>query len=87
MATQELNRLNHYPEFQTNAGIQSIIDFVDNDQLPPGLNARQTARFQQKFGPNSGFDAGNGQLFYSPNAQIHLEVVRPNQHESRNTNA
>ena len=41
MATQELNRLNHYPKFTTNAGIQNIIH-----QLPAGLNARQSARFQ-----------------------------------------
>ena len=83
MATQELNRLNHYPEFTTNAGIQNIIHFINNNQLPAGLNARQSARFQQKFGAGSGFVVIHGRLHYNPNAQINLEVVSPNQRQQK----
>ena len=63
-ATQELNRLNHYPEFTTNAGINAVIEFINDGALPAGLNARQSARYQQKFGAGSGFEVANGRLYY-----------------------
>ena len=85
MSSQELKKLNHYPEFRTNNGINDIITFIANGNLPNGLNPRQTARYNIKFGVNSGFVVRNhnGQqtLFYNPNANIDLEVVRPNQRQ------
>jgi hypothetical protein len=85
MTTRELKRLNHYPEFRTDIGINAIIQFIVNGVVPAGLNARQTARYNQKFGPASGFVVRhhNQDLFYNPNANIDLEVVRPNQRQAR----
>ena len=85
MTSRELKRLNHYPEFSTDAGINSIISFIANGVLPAGFNARQTARYNQKFGAGSGFVVRNQNqdLFYNPNPNINLEVVRPNQIQGR----
>lgn len=85
MSSRELKRLNHYPEFRTNAGINSIIHFIVNGVFPAGLNARQTARYNQKFGAGSGFVVRhhNQDLFYNPNVNIDLEVVRPNLRQAR----
>ena len=45
------------------------------------MNARQMAAWNTKYGPGSGFIvrvvAGNNELFYNPNANFDLEVVRP----------
>ena len=81
MTTNELKKLNHYPEFRTDARIDEVINFLNTDVLLPGMNARQTAAWNAKFGPGSGFIvraiAGNNQLFYNPNANFDLEVARP----------
>jgi hypothetical protein len=86
MTSRELKRLNHYPEFKTNNGIDSIINFIQNGINPANLNARQIARFNTKFGAGSGFVVnvvnGNHTLFYNPNANINLEVVRPTQRDN-----
>ena len=55
MSSTELKRLNHYPEFQTNAGINNIINFIANGIPPAGMNARQLARYNQKFGVGSDY--------------------------------
>lgn len=81
--TQELNRLNHYPDFANNNGINIAIDFIQHDNLPPGFDARQTARMHVKFGAGSGFVVRHGRLYYNPNANINLEVVRPAQRNAR----
>jgi len=81
MTSRQLKKINNYPEFKTGAGIDSIINFIANGVLPPGLNPRQQARYNQKFGAGSGFVvrglAPNQDLFYNPNANINLEVVYP----------
>ncbi len=43
MTTNELKKLNHYPEFRTDAGIDKVINFLNTGVLLPGMNARQTA--------------------------------------------
>lgn len=85
MSSRELKRLNHYPELRTDNGINAIIQFIANGNLPAGLNARQIARYNQKFGAGSGFVVRNHNqdLFYNPNENIDLEVVRPNQRQAR----
>jgi len=77
MTTTQLKTFNHYIEFRTNQGINEVINFIQQGVIPPGLNARQTNRFNQKFGPNSGFVVIQNRLHYNPNPQINLEVVRP----------
>ena len=85
MTSRELKKLNHYPEFSTNAGINEIIDFIANGVFPEGLNTRQRTRYNVKFGAGSGFVVRNNNqtLHYNPNANIDLEVVRPNQRQQR----
>jgi hypothetical protein len=85
MTSRELKRLNHYPEFRTNAGITNIIDFISEGVFPQGLNTRQRTRYNAKFGAGSGFVVRNNNqtLHYNPNANIDLEVVKPNQRQQR----
>jgi len=83
MTSTQLKRLNNYPEFRTDAGINDIINFIRNGNHPPNLNQRQTNRYDEKYGPNSGFVIINDRLHYRPNNEINLEVVRPNQRLNR----
>ena len=85
MTSQQLKKLNHYPEFTTDAGIIQIIDFIANDVDPPGLNERQLERYVEKFGNASGFQVtlDDQHLFYHPNANIDLEVVKPDERQQK----
>ena len=87
MATTELNSFNKYPEFRTNNGINSVIQFIATGILPPNLTNRQANRVQDKFGAGSGFIVilihGNQELFYNPNPQYDIEVVRPGNKNNR----
>jgi len=84
MTSTQLKRLNHYPEFRNDNSIGGIIQFITNGIIPAGLNVRQTERFNEKFGANSGFVVRNGnRLFYNPNPNIDLEVIRPNDRMAR----
>lgn len=98
MTSLELRKINNYPEWDTEAGINSVIQFIQNQQLPNGLNARQQRRFQEKFG-NGNWVVENIEnerfLFYNPpildeerqitneNRRIKLQVVRPNEHNQK----
>ena len=88
MTTRELKKLNKYPEFETNAGIDGIIDFITSDynDYPDRLiTQRQRNRYFEKFGAQSHFEVRNVNdeptLFYHPAAQINLAVARPSQRE------
>ena len=85
MTTENLMRFNHY-DF-TNVGIDNAINFINWGVVPPGLDARQDAAFQTKFGPHTGFISrvvhGHAELFYNPNPNFNLEVVRPNNTQAR----
>ena len=85
MTSRELKRLNHYPEFRTNAGIEEIFDFIVNAVFPLEFNTRQRTRYNAKFGAGSGFVVRNNnqELHYNPNGNIDLEVVRPDQREQK----
>lgn len=85
MTSRELKRLNNYPEFRTDGDIDDIIDFVANNVLPAGLNARRTARYNRKFGAGSGFVVRNNntRLFYKPNPDIDIEVIKPTNRQAR----
>ena len=69
--TQELKRLNHYPEFQTDPQINQVIHYINTGVFPPGLNQRQQNRYAQKF---NGFLVQFGLLRYRPNPNINLVV-------------
>jgi hypothetical protein len=69
--TQELKRLNHYPEFQTDPQINQVIHYINTGVFPPGLNQRQQQRYAQKF---NGFVVQHGALKYRPNPNINLTV-------------
>ena len=82
MTTTELKRLNNYPEIKTDAGINSIIQYINLNILPVGMNPQETARWTEKYGINSGFITrninANQELFYNPlHTTVDLEVVRP----------
>lgn len=85
--SKELKKLNHYPEWKTIEGINSVINFVRNGNLPVGLNHRQAVRFIEKFGPNSGFVVrlvGHQPiLFYHPNDDLNIEVIKPDDRTDR----
>ena len=85
MTSRELKRLNNYPEFRTDGDIDDIINFVANNVFPAGLNARQTARYNRKFGAGSGFVVRNNntRLFYNPNPDIDIEVIKPTNRQAR----
>ena len=94
MATSKiLKSLQEYPEFQTAVGIQGVIAYVHSVRLglppvyPPGLNARQRHRYDEKFGENF-VDVGN-RLYYRPNVpghpggfRLNLEVAFPAQRQA-----
>ena len=90
MTSVLLHTLNHYPEFQSNAGINGIIAYVNSLPLAPGARVfpahintnAQRARYHQKFG-NNFVVVGAIQLFYRPSPRINLEVVRPQNHFCR----
>ena len=79
MATQEIKRINAYS--MTNADINDAIAFINSGYVlfPAGMNARQRARFNQKFGAGTSFIVAGGQLRYNPNPNINLPVARPAQ--------
>ena len=86
MTSLELRKINNYPEWNTEAGINSVINFIQNQELPAGLNARQQRRFQEKFG-NGNWVVENIEnerlLFYRPTivneaSRLNLLVSRPN---------
>jgi hypothetical protein len=83
MTSTQLKRFNNYPEFRTDEGINQIINFIRNGNLPPGLNLRQTNRYDEKYGVNSGFVIINNRLHYRSNNEINLEVVRPDERLNR----
>ena len=61
MATQEIKRINAYK--MTNNDINDAIAFINSGYVlfPGGMNARQRARFNQKFGMGTGFIVANGE--------------------------
>ena len=79
MATQEIKRINAYK--MTNNDINDAIAFINSAYVlfPAGMNARQRARFNQKFGAGTGFIVANGELTYNPNPNINVPVARPAQ--------
>ena len=77
MATQAVKRINAYQ--MNNADINDAIAFINSNYVlfPPAMNARQRARFNQKFGLGTGFIVAGGQLRYNPNPNINLPIARP----------
>ena len=89
VASAELRKLNNYPEFKTNAGINSIMVFIQSNNnariYPNNINTnRKKQRYNEKYNGNSGFVVQNATLFYrKPNLGIDLEVVYPNEKEQK----
>ena len=98
MTSLELRKINNYPEWNTEAGINSVINFLQNQELPDGLNARQQRRFEEKF--NNGnwiveIEENQPLFFYNPpildenneitneNRRIKIQVVKPNEHNAK----
>ena len=77
MATQAVKRINAYQ--MNNADINDAIAFINSGYVlfPAGMNARQRARFNQKFGAGTGFIVAGGELRYNPNPNINLPIARP----------
>ena len=85
MTTENLKRFNHY-DF-SDIGINEAIVFLNTGVVPVHMNPRQAAAFQTKYGPNSGFISrvvhGHAELFYNPNPNYDLEIVRPGNTQAR----
>jgi len=86
MTSLELRKINNYPEWNTLDGINSVINFIQNEEIPEGLNARQQQRFQQKF-DNGNWVVEDELLFYRPpviaeEPRINLVVSRPNDRQA-----
>ena len=63
-ADSVINVLNRLPEFKTREGIQGIIRFLQNGELPATANtAWKKRRYKQRFGDGSGFHIRDGNLF------------------------
>jgi len=77
MNTQQLKKFNHYLDFKTENGIDNIINFINDGILPDGLTARQRTGYNKKFGDESGFQVRDNKLYYNPNENINLEVIKP----------
>jgi hypothetical protein len=77
MATQAVKQINAYQ--MNNADINDAIAFINSNYVlfPPAMNARQRARFNQKFGAGTGFIVAGGELRYNPNPNINLPIARP----------
>jgi len=77
MATQAVKQINAYQ--MNNADINDAIAFINSNYVlfPPAMNARQRARFNQKFGAGTGFIVAGGELRYNPNPIINLPIARP----------
>lgn len=82
-----LKKLNHYPEFKTEAGIQSVIKFIKSDYKTfPPLNRRQGNTFYTRYSsPDFIVKPKNRKLvlYYRPNPDIFIEVINPNEKESK----
>lgn len=88
MTSIDLRKINLYPEFRTQNGINSVIDYVRDRAVggagvfPAGINPRQRLRFIEKFG-NGNWRVVANRLFYTPPVngggaqRINLEVVQP----------
>jgi hypothetical protein len=89
VASAELRKLNNYPEFKTNAGINSIMVFIQSNNnariFPNNIHTnRKKQRYNEKYNGNSGFVVQNATLFYrKPNLGIDLEVVYPNEKQQK----
>ena len=93
MTSQNLKRLNSYPEFRSILGVNSVKTYINSANLnppvliyPAGLiNTRQRTRFRAKY-PVNDWEVVNGTLFYRPKPigvpvpavqRINLEVIVP----------
>ena len=96
MTSLELRKINNYPEWDAVEGINNVINFIQNQEIPAELNARQQRRFQEKFGNENWIvEIRENELFYNPpildennqitneNRRIKLQVVRPNEHNAK----
>ena len=85
MASKILKKLNHYPEFKTEEGIESVIKFIKYKTFPP-LNPRQGNTFYTRYSnPDFIVKPKNRKLvlYYRPNPDINIEVISPNEKESK----
>jgi hypothetical protein len=82
--SRALKKLNHYPEFKTEEGIQSVIQFIESGTYPP-LNRRQGNAFHTRYSKDFIVKPKNRKLvlYYRPNPDIFIEVVNPNEKESK----
>ena len=84
----ELQKLNHFKEFATDAGIAGVIAYINSGHVtfPPDADTnRKRENYRKKFGPRSDFVVDGGNLFYRKISNvglaqgvyvINLEVVR-----------
>ena len=74
-----VKQINNYPELRTNAGINRIINYKNTNVVPAGT--QNIARYVQKYGPNTGFNVINNDLFFQLNPTTNLQVCRPTERD------
>jgi len=73
MFSTQHRKLNLYPEFKTNEGINSVNDYITSlhkgvePMYQKSLNTRQMNRYDEKFADD--FSTKNNELFYTPRVE------------------
>ena len=81
--SKELKKLNHYPELKSKDGIKSVIDYINSNRVttPLHMNERQRGTFTARY--TADFIVQNRKLFYRPNDDILVEVIKPEEKEKK----
>jgi hypothetical protein len=89
MSSIELKKLNHYPDWKTEQGINNVIKYLTTTphEYPEGFNNKQHLRYDEKF--KKDFIVERNILYYRPQTnedgdyRINLEVVKPNERKTK----
>lgn len=76
--TTKIKSFNNINILKTQDGIDQVKNYLQNNIVPPHLNARQTASFNRIF-HNNHFIVENNKIYYRPSERINLRIVEPNE--------
>lgn len=73
---QSINVVNRYPEFESREGIEGIIHFLRDGQLPHNANTEwKKRRYRKRFGQGSGFNIREGHKLFYGNREVVLPTI------------
>lgn len=76
-----IRQINNYPELRTDIGVERIIQYLNTGVIHPAIQNQN--RYIQKYGPGSGFVLNGNDLFFNPNNNVNLQVVKPMHREDK----